>query len=431
MLASNPDDMSSSSSPDVTIATKPPQQTNQFKVSRPFGKVAFLGILTFFFLFFFVWTLWPSKHDDARPASAQFALDPANPTVALTGGHFTNQPLTAAKPLAETVLTPDEPTPEPDVSVLETPPAPAVALQNRGNPYLQDYLNLQVMAHRASAAVSGWGSTTRQKDIDTPAATPASDRDMLSQYAALATLAEERQPDQKNSADQFFETGGGKDKGYLNKTRNPLNVPYVLPAGTMIPCALISGINTDIPGAISAQVTSNVYDWVRHKIVLIPQGSRLFGRYNNHVEQGQHRAQIAWQRLIYPDGSTVSLDGMPGTDRRGYAGLTGKYYPHYGRMFLAALLTGGLAALDEAFSNNKSSTTVTNNGPGTVVVPNNNDSSAGTEFRKAASEAVSGAFADKLHRTLSTPPTIVVKPGTRFYVQLNADIPFLAAWRWK
>ena len=97
--------------------------------------------------------------------------------------------------------------------------------------------------------------------------------------------------------------------------------PYQLMAGTIIAASLISGLNSDLPGFVIAQVTEHVYDSVSGRTLLIPQGSRLLGRYDNVTAFGQKRALVVWQRLLLPDGSSVLIDNLPATDTSGYAGL--------------------------------------------------------------------------------------------------------------
>ena len=97
--------------------------------------------------------------------------------------------------------------------------------------------------------------------------------------------------------------------------------PYQLMAGTIIAASLVSGLNSDLPGFVIAQVTEHVYDSVSGRHLLIPQGARLLGKYDNVVAFGQERALVVWQRIILPDGSSVVIDNLPATDTGGYAGL--------------------------------------------------------------------------------------------------------------
>ncbi|MEM7671582.1 MAG: TrbI/VirB10 family protein, partial [Pseudomonadota bacterium] len=111
-------------------------------------------------------------------------------------------------------------------------------------------------------------------------------------------------------------------------------------AGTLIPASLVTGINSDLPGTIVAQVTQPVYDTVTGQYLLIPQGSRLIGRYQSEVSFGQDRALVTWDRIIFPDGSSIVISA-PGADAQGFAGLSDRTDHHWDRVFIAA----GLATI--------------------------------------------------------------------------------------
>lgn len=133
----------------------------------------------------------------------------------------------------------------------------------------------------------------------------------------------------------------GADTGVYNEhsVEDPTS-PYQVMAGTLIPASLITGINSDLPGTIIAQVSQPVYDTVSGRYLLIPQGSRLIGRYQSEVSFGQNRALVSWERIIFPDGSSIIISA-PGADVQGYAGLSDRTNHHWDRVFAAA----GLATL--------------------------------------------------------------------------------------
>jgi type IV secretion system protein TrbI len=112
---------------------------------------------------------------------------------------------------------------------------------------------------------------------------------------------------------------------YLSHTRVQAASPYELKAGTVIPSVLLGGVNSDLPGQIMAQVSQNVFDSATGEYLLIPQGAKLVGSYDHQLAQGQSRVFVVWQRLIYPDSSSVNLEKMPGTDGSGYAGFRDKF----------------------------------------------------------------------------------------------------------
>ena len=114
--------------------------------------------------------------------------------------------------------------------------------------------------------------------------------------------------------------------------------PYVVQAGTVIPAALITGIRSDLPGQITAQVTEAVYDSPTGKYLLIPQGAKLIGQYDSSVAFGQSRVLLVWTRLIMPNGNSIVLERQPGADTQGYAGLEDEVDNHWGKLFQAAVL---------------------------------------------------------------------------------------------
>ena len=120
--------------------------------------------------------------------------------------------------------------------------------------------------------------------------------------------------------------------------------PNILQAGSIIPAALITGIRSDLPGLVTAQVTQNVYDSPTGRILLIPQGSRLIGDYDADVEFGQSRVLLAWNRLILPDGRSIVLERQPASDSRGFAGLQDSTDYHWGGVLKAALVSTLLGA---------------------------------------------------------------------------------------
>jgi type IV secretion system protein VirB10 len=122
---------------------------------------------------------------------------------------------------------------------------------------------------------------------------------------------------------------------------------YEFKTGTVIPGVMVSGVNFDLPGSLIAQVSQNVYDTAIGRSLLIPQGFKLYGVYDSRVVYGQSRVLIAWNRIIFPDGSSVALGAMPGADIAGYAGFHDQVDNHYLRIFgsavLMSLVTGGMS----------------------------------------------------------------------------------------
>jgi len=174
-------------------------------------------------------------------------------------------------------------------------------------------------------------------------------------------------------------------------------------AGTTIPASLITGLNSDLPGSIIAQVTQNVYDTATGAHVLIPQGSRLIGRYDARVSFGQSRALVVWDRIIFPDTSSILIEALPGTDQQGFAGLRDRVDNHLGRLFLAV----GLATLLEvgselSFSNDQG------------------------DIAEAIEESIQGSANQTgqriVDRNLNIQPTLRVRPGWPLRVIVTRDL---------
>lgn len=178
--------------------------------------------------------------------------------------------------------------------------------------------------------------------------------------------------------------------------------PYQVMAGTIIPASLITGLNSDLPGTIIAQVTQPVYDTVSGAHLLIPQGARLIGRYDSQVSFGQDRALIVWDRILFPDGASLQIDAMPGADAAGYAGLSDKVDNHWGRVFVAA----GLASLL---------------GIGTELAIDDDDSLT-RAIRDSYQDTANQAGQRIVDRNLNIQPTLKVRPGWPLRVIVTRDL---------
>lgn len=138
---------------------------------------------------------------------------------------------------------------------------------------------------------------------------------------------------------------------------------YVLNVGTILPALLVTGLNSDLPGYMIAQVSENVFDSETGQKILVPQGTRLFGEYSSQVVFGQKRPMIRWQRLIFPDGSTLDLDGMPGTDKSGYSGLKARVNNHFMPMIFNAVMLSIFSGVASALEDEKNGNSITINQP--------------------------------------------------------------------
>ncbi|MDR4473879.1 MAG: TrbI/VirB10 family protein [Hyphomonas sp.] len=177
--------------------------------------------------------------------------------------------------------------------------------------------------------------------------------------------------------------------------------PYQVMAGSLIPAALLTGINSDLPGTIIAQVTQPVYDTISGSVLLIPQGARLLGRYQSEVSFGQDRALIVWDRILFPDGSSL-LISEPGADKTGAAGLSDRTDNHWKKVFAAA----GLATLLG------------------IGAEFGRDDESGIEraLRRGYGDSVSEAGQRVVDRDLAVQPTIRVRPGWPVRVVVTRDL---------
>lgn len=158
-----------------------------------------------------------------------------------------------------------------------------------------------------------------------PAAIPAS----MSGQAGYTPDNDLNRQGQKNT---FLNSSGGRNPYAEGRIQNAIS-PYELKAGTVIPITLITGVNSDLPGQVVAQVRQNVYDTASGRHLLVPQGARLIGTYDSAVTTGQTRVLLAWNRIIYPDGSSIDIGSMPGSDQAGFAGMNDRVDNHYRRTF--------------------------------------------------------------------------------------------------
>ena len=183
--------------------------------------------------------------------------------------------------------------------------------------------------------------------------------------------------------------------------------PYELLAGTVIPAALLTGINSDLPGNIIATVTQNVYDTVTGRILLVPQGSRLLGVYDSQVGYGQRRVLLVWTRLILPDGSSIVLDRLPGTDPEGYEGLEDRVDWHWKRLVAGAAMSTLLGAAAE------------------LAVPGGqygNSQSVLYASLQGLQGTTNQVGQEITRRNLDIQPTITIRPGYPVRVIVNKDL---------
>jgi type IV secretion system protein TrbI len=244
----------------------------------------------------------------------------------------------------------------------------------------------------------------------------------------FATTATRPSPSQAASAetsptgaastdDAFAQNGQDRKLAFVNasvdrRTTSPDRLmkpasPFVVQAGTIIPAALITGIRSDLPGQITAQVTESVYDTPTGRVRLIPQGARLIGIYDSQVAFGQSRVLLVWTRLILPNGRSIALERQPGADVAGYAGLEDEVDNHWKQLLGAAGLSTLLAVGTEVNS-------------GSDV--NNANSSLIQTLRRGAGDSANQAGQQIVRRNLNIQPTLTIRPGFPVRVIVNRDL---------
>jgi type IV secretion system protein VirB10 len=214
----------------------------------------------------------------------------------------------------------------------------------------------------------------------------------------------------RNDLNQFARHGQG-DRWRLDSKPEVPRTPYELRAGFVVPAVMISGINSDLPGQIIAQVSQNVYDTPTGKYMLIPQGSRLVGSYSSDVAYGQARILVAWQRIVFPDGKAMDIGAMPGADGAGYAGFQDEVNNHYFRTFSSAFLMSGIIAginLSQDSRNND----------------NGNTQRASDALSEAMGQQFGTVIAQMVSKNLNVAPTLTIRPGYRFNVMVVKDMTF-------
>lgn len=178
--------------------------------------------------------------------------------------------------------------------------------------------------------------------------------------------------------------------------------PFILQAGAVISAALITGIRSDLPGQITAQVTENVYDSPTGRLLLIPQGTRIIGQYDNNVQFGQRRALLVWNRLIFPNGRSIVLERQPGADTQGYAGLEDGVDYHWWDLAKAAGLSTLLAV-------------------GTELAVSDEDRLV-RAIRDGAQDTINDAGQQIVRRQLQVAPTLTIRPGFPVRVIVTRDL---------
>ena len=243
----------------------------------------------------------------------------------------------------------------------------------------------------ASGTSAGVSPGLSLASADSAAATPA----------ALTAADDGGPPDSQSSKRAFLATSADRRTTASDRLTAPVD-PNVVQAGSIISAALITGIRSDIPGQITAQVTQNVYDSPTGHILLIPQGARLIGEYDSDISFGQNRVLLAWNRLILPDGRSILLDRQPGADSAGFAGLQDGVNYHWGSLAKAALISTVLGVGAELGSGS--------------------DDALTRALRTGTQDTINQSGQQIVRRQLNVTPTLTIRPGFPVRVIVTKDL---------
>ena len=257
-----------------------------------------------------------------------------------------------------------------------------------------------------AARLSRLFASTNIRELALVAPTPASEAKPDVSAASSSTT-------QPSTDTAFAQNGQDRKLAFVNasidrRTTSPDRLaapasPYVVQAGTVISGALITGIRSDLPGQVTAQVSENVYDTPSGKYLLVPQGARLIGQYDSQIAFGQSRVLLVWTRLIMPNGRSIVLERQPGADASGYSGLEDEVDNHWGVLLKAALLSTLLSVGSEAGT--------TGNENGLVQA-----------IRRGGSESFNQVGQRVVSRNLDIQPTLTIRPGFPVRVIVNRDL---------
>ena len=268
----------------------------------------------------------------------------------------------------------------------------------------QLFVHLREQPGSMASTAASIGSAAQSPSLAAAEAIASHVGEGVSREGALSANAGATQSAQAHKEAFLSAQAGGAiyASGQLESPRSP----FELLAGTVIPAALLTGIDSDLPGNIIATVTENVYDTVTGRILLIPQGARLLGVYDSQVTYGQRRVLLVWSRLMLPDGSSIVLDRLPGTDTEGHAGLEDQVNWHWNRLVAGAAVSTLLSAAAE------------------LAVPGQLGGSQSVLYAslEGLQNSMNQVGQDITRRNLDIQPTITIRPGYPVRVIVNKDL---------
>lgn len=299
-------------------------------------------------------------------------------------------------------------TPTSQVSVPSSPPVPV-----RSYP-INNSANNAALAELENARRSRIQLFMGNVDTQTPTpSAPAQQGLSMQDIVAAVQKLMGGQGGQQQNEDQnmqqekrSFSSSDQRSKFYLQSSLQSPISPYEVKAGTMIPAVLITGINSDLPGKIVGQVSQNVYDTVTGQYLLIPQGTKIIGTYDSKVSYAQERVLMVWTRLILPNGDSLDLEGMDGTDASGFSGLMDKVNNHEGKVTTGVLISSILSA--------------------GAKIATGNETSGSRSWDQLTTSGIAeqiSQFGSRItDKNLSIQPTLEISPGFAFNVFVNKDM---------
>lgn len=280
---------------------------------------------------------------------------------------------------------------------------PALSAQGRGQPVpntgvsAEEQRRLQeIEAARTSKLFVGTESRSRTAHPETAAAAS-------SPAPGLASLglAPSMTPSAQDQKLAFLNAAPDRRTVSPDRMVAPAS-PNILQAGAVIPAALMTGIRSDLPGQIIAQVTENIHDSPTGRILLVPQGTRIIGQYDSNVQFGQGRVLLVWNRLILPNGRSIVLERQPGADAEGYAGLQDGVDYHWWDLAKAAGLSTLLSIGAE--------------------LATNNDDRLIRAIRNGGQDTINDAGQQIIRRQLTVAPTLTIRPGFPVRIVVTRDL---------
>lgn len=296
---------------------------------------------------------------------------------------------------------------DPYAAAYASPPAPA-----RPDPRQEAYqraLRAGLRSQSAGAEPVSDMAAVLASNLGGAAMEPSLTGMPINRLAVGAAARPAAMPVSRNHHEEFLAVAADSREAptYIaSRVQDPIS-EYQIMAGTVLPAMMVTEINSDLPGEILGQISRNIYD-SQQRHLLIPRGTKVIGRYDSQVALGQSRVLIAWTRLIFPDGRSLSLPGLPTQDLRGAAGLRSRVDNHYGRLYGQAILLSIIGAGAQLSQPQQS----------TVFVP----PSAGQVAAGALGQELSQVSMETIRRNMDVRPTLQVRPGTPFYIFLERDL---------